>query len=139
MSSGYIDAWRGNEVRQLAPDETERIAPLSQSLWCDVNDPETNVVGQIGHSFSANDENRQHFTQTRKVNIPTGNSYGQPTYQERQEVTEVVDFCGYHWAKQNPFLSRSPDAIEAAELESSQSEAEMWQAKYEAEVAKKRK
>jgi hypothetical protein len=115
---------------------------MSNAAWCNVNDPETNVKGQIGHAFDSNDPDKQHFTQTRKVNIPTGNSYGNATYQERQEVTEIVDFCGYHWQKQNPFRPPAPipieSEIESVEHDADESEAEMWRAKYEAERARTR-
>lgn len=66
---------------------------MSQTLWCDKGN----------HAFSAKDLNRQHFTQTRTVEVPTGNSYGRPTYQERQEVTEELDICGPCWQTANPF------------------------------------
>lgn len=85
---------------------------MSQAIWCDVNDPNTNAFGQTGHPFSEKDPDRQHFTNSRNVNVQTGNSYGQPTYQERREVTEVFDMCGYHWRKQNPFSQEAPKAIE---------------------------
>lgn len=130
---------------QLHPDPSEVYGEMSQAAWCNFDDPETNVVGQIGHSFNADDPDRQHFTQTKRVNIPTGNSYGQPTYQERQEVTEVIDFCGYHWAKQNPFRPREPIAISSttiadineAEIAAADADASMWKARYEAERARR--
>ena len=76
---------------------------MSSALWCDKGD----------HAFSAKDPNKQHFSNTHTVSIPTGNSYGRVTYQERQEVTEELDICGPCWAKTNPF---SPDGKAAHEL-----------------------
>jgi hypothetical protein len=133
-------------IRQLIPDPSEVISPMSQAAWCNFDDPDTNVIGQIGHSFNADDPDRQHFTQTKRVNVPTGNSYGQATYQERQEVTEVIDFCGYHWEKQNPFRAREPIAlpattvadIDTAEMEAATADADMWRARYEAEKARRK-
>lgn len=69
---------------------------MSQALWCDKGD----------HAFSAKDPNKQHFTQTQTIEVPTGNSYGRTTYQAREEVTEELDICGPCWSKANPF---SPD------------------------------
>lgn len=76
---------------------------MSHVLWCDIPDPDTDVKGQVGHPFTAKDPERQHFSQTRMVPVVTGNSYGRTTYQEREEITEEMDICGYHWRKQNPF------------------------------------
>jgi hypothetical protein len=121
----------------MAPDESERIGPMSQAAWCNINDKETNAPFQIGHSFNGDDEEREHFTKTRTVNIPTGNSYGRQTYQERQEVTETLDMCGYHSRKQAGLFQSDPPPleIETVEAEAEQSETEMWKAKYEAERA----
>lgn len=83
---------------------------MSNALWCDINDPETNVKGQIGHSFSDRDEDMQHFRNTHTVKVPTGNSYGRATYQDREEITTEMHVCGYHWRKQNPFDTQ-PAAI----------------------------
>jgi hypothetical protein len=60
---------------------------MSGALWCDKGD----------HAFSTKDEERQHFTKTHTVEVPTGNSYGRPTFQERMEVTEEIDICGPCW------------------------------------------
>lgn len=100
---------------------------MSDSLWCDVDDPEMNVKGQIGHPFSSKDANRRHYEQTVPVQVPTGNSYGQTTFQERLEVTEVLDMCGYHYAKTNPFQPLQEKKIQALEREN-----EDWQRGYEA-------
>jgi hypothetical protein len=130
---------RGDFI-QMAPDESERVSPMSQAAWCNINDKETNAPFQIGHSFNGDDEDREHFTKTRTVNIPTGNSYGRQTYQERKEVTDSLDMCGYHSRKQAGLFQATPEAIEPPiediEAESEQSEAEMWRAKYEAERAR---
>ncbi len=74
-------------------------------LWCTTDDPDTNVKGQVGHPFPDTDTDRQTFTQTQTVKVPTGDSYGQRTYTEQQQVTQVITFCGYHWEKKNPFQS----------------------------------
>jgi len=115
---------------------------MSQAAWCNINDKETNAPFQVGHSFNGDDEEREHFTKTRTVNVPTGDNYGRRTYQERQEITETLDMCGYHSRKQaGLFSAGEPEAIEATaiedvEAESEQSEADMWRAKYEAERAR---
>lgn len=97
---------------------------MSVALWCDKGD----------HAFSAKDEERQHFTQTQMVTIPTGNSYGRTTYEERKEVTEELDICGPCWKSGSPFSKEKPE-IETVEAEAEVSEAEMWRARYEAEKA----
>ena len=60
---------------------------MSTALWCDKSD----------HAFSANDPDKQHFVNTHEVQVPTGNSFGRATYQERIEVTEEIDICGPCW------------------------------------------
>ena len=114
---------------------------MSQAAWCNINDKETNAPFQVGHPFNGDDEDREHFTKTRTVNLETGNSYGRKTYQERQEITETLDMCGYHSRKQAGLFQATPEAIEASDIteveaESEQSEADMWKAKYEAEHAR---
>lgn len=138
--SGYQGSFN---VIQLPPDESERVSPMSQAAWCNINDPETNAAFQIGHSFNGDDEDREHFTKTRTVNIPTGNSYGRATYQERQEVTETLDMCGYHSRKQAGLFSDPPaivtaETIDEVETEATQAEADMWRARYEAEKARRK-
>jgi acetone carboxylase gamma subunit len=96
---------------------------MSGVLWCDTGD----------HAFSVKDRNRQHFVNTHEVPVLTGNSYGRPTYQDRQEVTEEIDICGPHWLKQNPFQTPEAKAIETTEVEAKQAEADMWKARYEAD------
>lgn len=66
---------------------------MSQAIWCDKG----------AHAFSEKDEERQHFTQTRTVKLHTGNSYGNDTYQDRQQVTDEIDICGPCWKSANPF------------------------------------
>lgn len=110
---------------------------MSTALWCDKGD----------HAFSAKDPFKQHFSQTQTVTVPTGNSYGRATYEERREVTEELDICGPCWSKANPF---SPDqapktAINSqygqdtleAEIDAAQAETQMWKTRYEAEKARR--
>jgi hypothetical protein len=131
---------------QLPPNTNEVQSSMTDASWCNINDPETNVIGQEGHAFNSEDPDAQRFTQTRRVNVPTGDSYGRPTYQERQEVTEVINICGYHWAKQNPFRQNEPTAIPAdivtdideAETAAATADADMWRARYEAEKARRK-
>lgn len=100
-----MTGWRGTRyITQAGNVHTEeRKKPMAATIWCEIDDPETNALHQIGHPFSAKDPDKRHFSQTRTVDIPTGNSYGRTTYQEREEVTDELDMCGYHWGKQNPF------------------------------------
>lgn len=116
---------------------------MSHTLWCDIDDTTTNQMpGVPGHSFSMSDPDRQHFTNTRTVQVNTGNSYGRSTFQEREEVTTELDICGYHFRKQNPFQapkvieSTIDEAIAEAEADSQVSETEMWRSKYLAEKAR---
>ena len=120
----------------LTPSETERESKMSDVIWCDIGDPETDIKGQVGHPFSSKDINAQHFEQSQTVAVPTGNSYGQTTYQERQRVTQTLDICGYHWARQNPFQAPTDTAkalIDRTEVLGEQNE--QWQAGYEAGTA----
>lgn len=130
-------SWRPEQIQP--PDPSERIGPLSGASWCDIDDSETNIKGQVGHPMSTKDPDRQHFTQTATVRNPTGNNYGTPTYQDQQEVTQVLDICGYHWRKQNPFAQQEPTAIEAVEADAAEAEVDMWRRKYEAEAAKNKR
>jgi hypothetical protein len=122
-------------INQLHTKVKER--NMSGVLWCNINDPETNVRGQVGHAFSDQDPDAQQYRQTRKIKVETGNSYGKTTYQDREEITTIIDMCGYHVRKQMPFQADNEQAtaIEAAEVESVQAERDMWKAKYEAEKA----
>jgi hypothetical protein len=137
-----MNGWRGQTYYY---NKEEVQYKMTDASWCNINDPETNVIGQQGHSYNAEDPDAQTFTQTRKINVPTGDSYGRTTYQERQEVTERISICGYHWAKQNPFRPNVPEALPAttisdideAELDAADASAEMWKARYEAEKARR--
>jgi hypothetical protein len=112
---------------------------MSGVIWCNINDPETNVKGQVGHAFSDQDPEMQQYRQTRKVKQATGNSYGQTTYQDREEVTTVIDMCGYHVRKQMPFQADNEQApaieasIEDVEKDALEAERDMWRDKYDAE------
>lgn len=101
---------------------------MSNALWCNIDDAKTNAIGQIGHAFSETDPERQHFTKTQSINMQTGNSFGTPTYQQRQEVTETLDICGYHWRKQNPFQPSDKEAT----LRELEAENENYQRGFEA-------
>lgn len=125
-----MTGWRGQE---FPTNRRVYLDNMSISLWCDIDDPETNAFGQSGHAFSSKDPDKRHFAQTQTVSVHTGNSYGSPTYQDRQEVTEELDMCGYHWRKSNPFLAKNKPEIPAPptlqDLEETNSE---WQAGYDA-------
>jgi hypothetical protein len=117
---------------------------MSVAAWCNINDPETNVLYQIGHPFNGDDEDREHFTKTRSVSVETGNSYGRATYQERKEVTDSLDMCGYHARKQAGLFNAPPPdqaaltaEIVEAETAAADADAEMWKARYEAEKARR--
>jgi hypothetical protein len=128
----FGNAWRG----QAYPGQLRKIEINSQYgkvihimsgvLWCDKGE----------HPFSVKDVNKQHFVNTHTEPVLTGNSYGNPTYQQREQITEEIDICGPHWLNDNPFQTPETPAIEVAEAEAAESEAEMWKAKYEAEHAK---
>lgn len=137
-----LNSMYGKERINLQPDTTERIGPMSASLWCNINDVETNATYQIGHAFSEADEDREHYTKTRTVEIPTGNSYGRATYQERQEVSETIDVCGYHARKQAGLtqnaITVTAEDIDTVEEGATQAEADMWRARYEAEKARRK-
>jgi hypothetical protein len=96
---------------------------MSGVLWCDKGE----------HAFSRKDKFKRHFEDTHEVEVYTGNSYGNPTYQQRQEIHEEIDICGPCFAADNPFASPETPAIEVAEAEAEQSAAEMWEAKFNAE------
>lgn len=124
-----MTGWRGQRYLGQSSDVfgrefpyTERV-PMSNALWCDKGE----------HAFSAKDQFKQHFVNTHSEPVLTGNSYGNPTYQNREIVTEEMDICGPCWSKDNPFTTPEPSAIEMAEAEAEQSAAEMWEAKFNAE------
>ena len=96
---------------------------MSSALWCDKGE----------HAFSAKDPEKRHFSQTRQVEVNTGNSYGTPTYQSRQEVTEELDICGPCYNASNPFSSAqaTPKALQPT-LEDLEEEDENYRRGYEA-------
>lgn len=110
---------------------------MGSALWCDVDDPEMNIPNYVGHPFPAKDPDRKHFAQTEMVQVPTGNSYGQTTYQQREEITEEIEMCGYHRMKmQNPFQTRrqitNGEKEEQPTLEDLEMEDEQYRAGYDA-------
>lgn len=124
---------RGDFIRSSNVYTEGNNRPMSNALWCDIDDPDTNAMGQTGHSFSAKDPDKRHFAQTASVPVETGNSYGRPTYQQREEITDELDMCGYHWRKQNPFLARNTPEIPAGPtLQDLEEKNEDWQAGYDA-------
>lgn len=110
-SYDYYNATLKRELHKLETNQqygrgitqVEKVVIMSEVKWCDKGD----------HAFSAKDPGRQHFTQTQTVKVHTGNSYGNPTYQDQKEVTEELDICGPCWSKTNPF---SPDSGPAKPL-----------------------
>ncbi len=116
-----VNEWRGAKTAWQYGLERQ-VKHVSVALWCD--------KGQ--HAFSEKDENRQHFTQTKKVDVLTGNSYGQPTYQQRQEVTEELDICGPCWAKGNDFEPAKVAEINSPTLDELEQDDENYRAGYAA-------
>jgi hypothetical protein len=98
---------------------------MSQALWCDKGE----------HAFSGKDPDKQHFVNTHEVQVPTGNSFGRATYQERVEVTEEIDICGPCW-KSGGILSEKA-AIPPQTLDDLQKENDDWQRGYEAAMDKR--
>jgi hypothetical protein len=146
QGNDWRSEWRGQhsngcnceQCMYQQPKETN----MSASAWCNINDPETNAPQQMGHAFNAEDPDREHYTKTRTVDVPTGNSFGRPTFQERQEVTENLDMCGYHSRKQAGLFQDPPqivtaETIEEVEAESDRAAADMWKARYEASEARR--
>jgi hypothetical protein len=76
---------------------------MANVIWCDQDDPKTNIVGQVGHPFSDQDADMQRLTWTRKV---PNERYG-----TMDNVDEVKTFCGYHWRKQSPFQAETAKQI----------------------------
>lgn len=105
---------------------------MANTIWCEIDDSKTNMPNQIGHPFSAKDPDKRHYSDTREVDVPTGNSFGQTTYQTRQEVTEEFDMCGYHYRKQNPFLARNKPEISPPETSKTLDQLERDDAEYRA-------
>lgn len=85
---------------------------MTQVLWCNTDDPETNAPHQIGHSFPDSDPDRRKFEETKVITLKTGNSYGNPVYQDHDEVTTTINMCGYHWSKLDPFRAQATPKAE---------------------------
>ena len=101
---------------------------LPVALWCEFGGWEN------GHPFSSKDPKFQVMTQSRKVDIPTGNSYGAATYQQREEVTEIIVICGTHIEEMSRGF-RKPTAKEIpaqATLKDLEKEDSAFRAGYEA-------
>lgn len=87
------------------------------SLWCEFGGWEN------GHSFSSKDPDYQVYRQTRKVPVPTGNSFGRTTYQDREEVTDTIVICGQHLQQMSRSIQgprpedNQPEKVEALEKE----------------------
>lgn len=96
------EAWF-KKKQYFTQSEREMYVEQIRVLWCMTDDPETNAPHQVGHSFPDSDPNRRHFEETKPIHRQTGNSYGQPVYQDQDEVTTIVEMCGYHWERVNPF------------------------------------
>jgi hypothetical protein len=96
--------WRQQSDALLNKINEKEATPMSAVLWCDMDDQETNAMPGIpGHSFPEKDPERRHYSDTHKVSVRTGDSYGRETYQDRQMVTDELDICGYHMRKQSMF------------------------------------
>jgi hypothetical protein len=93
---------------------------VSVALWCDKGE----------HAFSAKDPDKRHFSQTREVDVPTGNSYGATTYQTRQEVTDELDICGPCYLQTDPFKA-TPKALQPT-VDVLEQEDEQYRAGYDA-------
>jgi hypothetical protein len=84
---------------------------MAQVLWCNADDPDTNLPYQVGHPFSADDPGQKHYAQTELVDVPVGDDYGRPYTQKRERVTEEFQLCGYHYNKSRPFAAKAPIEI----------------------------
>lgn len=102
---------------------------MSGAIWCDKGE----------HAFSAKDPDKQHFTKTQSVDVMTGNSYGQPTYQPRQEIVEELDICGPCWKSGNDFAAKQingPKDPATKTLDELEKDDEQYRAGYEAAMEK---
>jgi hypothetical protein len=85
------------------------------SLWCEFGGWEN------GHSFSSKDPDYQVMKQTRMVDVPTGNSFGRPTYQKREEIEDQIVICGKHIQEMtrafHPPTAEIPPTLETLERE----------------------
>lgn len=111
---------RGQFIGRQLYQKTEEIPAMSAALWCDKGD----------HAFSSKDPDKQHFVNTHTVEVPTGNSFGRPTYQERVEVTEEIDICGPCW-KSGGILAKK-EIPNQPTLDEMEKENEDWQRGYDA-------
>ena len=98
----------GTLVRVATSNEKDvysnQMETWTQALWCDVGE----------HPFSSKDPDKHSFGETRNVSRLTGNSYGQPVYQDQVEETDRITICGPCYAKQRPFqkLSEIPPGVD---------------------------
>jgi hypothetical protein len=74
----------------------------THALWCDVGE----------HPFGSKDPDKHSFAETRTIQRLTGNSYGNPVYQDQEEETDRITICGPCFIKQRPF-QKSPAQIPA--------------------------
>jgi hypothetical protein len=126
--------WRGSnpgpvftkrKVQQMYDDE------MPTALWCEFGGYEN------GHAFSSKDPNYRVLKQSQLVDVPTGNwsdTYGQATYQKREEVTEVVVLCGEHASQMSK--SFRPPEIAPPALSDLEREDTNWRAGYDAAMEK---
>jgi hypothetical protein len=98
---------------------------MSNAIWCDKGE----------HAFSGKDPDKQHFINTHEVQVPTGNSYGRATYQERVAVTEEIDICGSCW-KSGGILAKNalPESDNQPTLDELEQQNEDWSAGYNAAI-----
>lgn len=69
------------------------------ALWCKIG----------SHAFDPDDPDKHSYTETKPVRRITGNSYGQPVYQDEYEMTKTITICGPCYAKQTPFQTTTPE------------------------------
>jgi len=85
MGSRYVPPARYNYTYKPIPRKEVRI--VSQTIWCDIDDPETNAFGQLGHSFSSKDEAKKNYVERTTEK----DKYGDLVV----KINEI-DICGYH-------------------------------------------
>lgn len=122
--------WRGQVFGNPNAHYEERAklmmdADTPISLWCEFGGWEN------GHPFSSKDTEYQIMRQTKQVQKLTGNSFGQPTYQDREEVTDTIVICGRHIAEMTKSF-RAPEAKEIPTLESLEKDDAEYRAGYDA-------
>ena len=125
-------SWRPQQVygnpnahiqQERQPQMMDNDTPIA--LWCEFGG------WQNGHPFSSKDDEYQIMRQTRKVDKLTGNSYGKPTYQEREEVTDTIVICGRH-IEQMTRSFQSPPTPEIPTLDTLEKEDADYRAGYDA-------